>query len=175
MHGGSLTAESPGLGQGSRFLLRVPLGTAVDPDEHTAAAAAARPTAGVARRVLIIEDNPDIALSLSLALAEFGFSAVTAPSGERGLEVAEQFVPEVVLVDIGLPGMDGFDVALRLRQLPTLTDPLVIALSGYSPKLFPAGAPEVVFDHYFTKPVDPNAVVAVIAAAAAPGDQAPQA
>jgi CheY-like chemotaxis protein len=163
MHDGTLTVESPGLGQGSRFLLRLPIGkVAGDPADAAIAPSDARPAAGPARRVLIIEDNPDIALSLSLALAEFGYSAVTAPTGERGLEVAEQFLPEVVLVDIGLPGMDGFDVALRLRQLPALTNLLVIALSGYSPKLFPEGAAEVVFDHYFTKPVEPNAVVAII-------------
>jgi len=163
MHDGTLTVASPGLGQGSRFLLRLPIGKAAgDPADVAVPPTDARPAAGPARRVLIIEDNPDIALSLSLALAEFGYSAVTAPNGERGLEVAEQFLPEVVLVDIGLPGMDGFDVARRLRQLPALTNLLVIALSGYSPKLFPEGAPEVVFDHYFTKPVEPNPVVAII-------------
>jgi two-component system CheB/CheR fusion protein len=131
------------------------------------ARADARPTAVTSRRVLIIEDNPDIALSLSLALTEFGYAAVTAASGERGLEVAEQFVPEVVLVDIGLPGMDGFDVALRLRQLPGLGKPLVVALSGYDSTLFPSGSAEVVFDQYFTKPADPDAVVAFINASLA--------
>lgn len=162
MHGGTITAESPGPGQGSRFLLRLPIGTVTDPAASTEARAEAPPAAVTSRRVLIIEDNPDIALSLSLALTEFGYAAVTAASGERGLEVAEQFLPEVVLVDIGLPGMDGFDVALRLRQLPALTHLLVVALSGYDPTLFPAGSAEVVFDHYFAKPADPDAVVAFI-------------
>jgi CheY-like chemotaxis protein len=63
--------------------------------------------------------------------------------------------------------MDGFDVALRLRQLPALSNLLIIALSGYSAKLFPEGAAEVVFDHYLTKPAEPNAVVAIITASLA--------
>jgi CheY-like chemotaxis protein/two-component sensor histidine kinase len=160
MHGGTITVESPGPGQGSRFRLALPLGDATtEPAERSVARADARPTAVTPRRVLIIEDNPDIALSLSLALTEFGYAAITAASGERGLEVAEQFLPEVVLVDIGLPGIDGFDLALRLRQLPALPSLLVVALSGYDPTLFPDGSAEVVFDQYFTKPADPKAVV----------------
>jgi CheY-like chemotaxis protein len=168
MHGGTITVESPGLGQGSRFLLRLPIGkVAGDQADAAVPGPDTRQTTLASRRVLIIEDNPDIALSLSLALTEFGYATVTAPSGERGLEVAEQFLPEVVLVDIGLPGMDGFDVALRLRQLPALTNLLVVALSGYDPVLFPEGTAEVVFDHYFTKPTEPNAVVAFINSALA--------
>jgi CheY-like chemotaxis protein/two-component sensor histidine kinase len=163
MHGGTLTVESAGPGQGSRFLLRLPIGNvAGNPSEVAVPHPDNRPASVASRRVLIIEDNPDIALSLSLALTEFGYSTITAPNGERGLEVAEQFVPEVVLVDVGLPGMDGFDTALRLRQLPELTNLLVLALSGYDPQLFPEGSAEVVFDHYFTKPVEPNAVLAFI-------------
>jgi len=163
MHGGTLTVESPGPGQGSRFLLRLPLGAVAGNQSEVAVPRPdTRPAPVASRRVLIIEDNPDIALSLSLALTEFGYATITAPNGERGLEVAEQFVPEVVLVDVGLPGMDGFDVALRLRQLPALTNLLVLALSGYDPLLFPEGTAEVVFDHYFTKPAEPNAVVAFI-------------
>ena len=167
MHGGTLTAESPGPGQGSRFLLRLPVGTAATDVSESAVARAPAPGTAEPRRVLIIEDNPDIALSLSLALTEYGYATITAPSGERGLEVAEQFVPDVVLLDVGLPGIDGFDVALRLRQLPALTQLLVVALSGYDPGLFPKGSAEVVFDHYFTKPADPAEVVAFINASLA--------
>lgn len=173
MHGGTLRAESPGLGQGSRFLLRLPIGTAAGAEHPSASLprAAARPAPVPSRRVLIIEDNPDIALSLSLALTEFGYATITAASGERGLEVAAQSLPEVVLIDIGLPGLDGFDVARRLRQLPALSNLVVVALSGYDPLLFPEGTTRGVFDHYFTKPVEPNAVVAFISAALAQQSQ----
>lgn len=174
MHGGTITADSPGPGQGSRFVLRLPIGGgAGEPGDTAARRANAHPQATASRRVLIIEDNPDIALTLSLALTGFGYATVTAASGERGLEVAEQFLPEIVLIDIGLPGIDGFDVALRLRQLPALTHPLVLALSAYDPALFPEGSAEVVFDHYFTKPADPEAVVAFINAALADDSQQP--
>lgn len=162
MHGGTISVESPGSGQGSRFLLQLPIGTEAPLPAAAVTRTDARPVAVTPRRVLIIEDNADIALSLSLTLTESGHAAVTAASGERGLAVAEQFLPEVVLVDVGLPGMDGFDVALRLRQLPALPNLVVVALSGYDPTLFPTGSAAVVFDHYFTKPADPDAVVAFI-------------
>jgi CheY-like chemotaxis protein len=147
-------------------MLRLPIG--VNPGVHhseqtkQASAAAASPL-----RVLIVEDHEDIAVSFSLALAELGYSSIRASSGEQGLEIADQFAPDVVLVDIGLPGMSGFEFGKRLRQMPKLSGILVIALSGYSPASFREGGTQGVFDHYLIKPVDPGTILEIIAASLA--------
>jgi CheY-like chemotaxis protein/two-component sensor histidine kinase len=169
MHGGTLTVESPGLGQGSHFMLRLPIGAdSGDPAETVWQAKAAAATEASSRRVLIIEDHEDIGLSFALALSQSGHSSAIARSGEQGLQIAQQFLPDVVLLDIGLPGMNGFEVARRLRQLPALTDLLVIALSGYSPGLFREASTQTVFDHYLVKPVDPSTVLAIIESSSTP-------
>ena len=111
--------------------------------------------------MLIIEDNEDIATSFSLLLSQVGFVTMTANSGEQGLVVIEEFMPDVVLLDIGLPGISGIEVAQRLRQMPTAAHVLLIALTGLTRGLVREGT-GAQFDHYLTKPVDPIEVATLI-------------
>lgn len=156
MHGGSIEAFSEGIGRGSRFVIRLPLATQA---RH-------RPSEAVevtgSRRVLIIEDQEDNASSLRDAFAAAGHAVIVATNGEFGLAVASSFKPDVVLIDIGLPGMDGFDVAHRLRQEKSTEHSLLIAVSGYSLKQFRDLAAYSAFRHYLLKPVSPDTILAII-------------
>jgi CheY-like chemotaxis protein len=160
IHGGTLIAASPGVGQGSSFTLRLPLAaTAIENTPSEQPSGPAAPSSDI--RVLIIEDNEDISMSFSLVLSQAGFVTKTAHSGEDGLSVVEEFMPDAVLLDIGLPGIDGFEVARRLQRMPLASRMLVIALSGFTRGIFREGA-GAHFDHYLTKPVDPVEVAALI-------------
>jgi CheY-like chemotaxis protein len=165
MHGGTLEAASAGLGHGSRFTLRIPLVS--EPYGRSRPATEALPVklgAPFSARVLIIEDNEDIATTLALALSESGFSTMTAHSGEHGLEIVEQFMPDAVVLDIGLPGLNGFEVGQRIRQIQRQIPIVVLAISGYSRDTFLEKKIGAQFDHYLVKPVDPDTVSSLIAA-----------
>jgi CheY-like chemotaxis protein len=155
MHGGTITAESSGVGCGSRFLVRLPLQTPTQRQLRTSPQA-------TARRILIIDDHADSAQSLAQVLGCAGHSVVTAVSGELGLSLAEQFKPEAVIIDIGLPGMDGFDVATRLRAHPVTKRALLIAVSGFSLKQFRDIDSYSVFRHYLLKPTSPHTLMYII-------------
>jgi len=161
MHGGTLVAASPGVGQGSRFTLRLPLASAATDESPLADKVSDKAASSLSTRVLIIEDNEDIALSFSLVLSQVGFVILTANSGEQGLAMIEQFMPDVVLLDIGLPGINGFEVARRLRQMPMFAHILLIALSGFTRGLYREDTGSQ-FDHYLAKPVDPIEVATLI-------------
>lgn len=166
IHGGALVAASAGLGQGSSFTLRLPIESArVGESDVEPVSGLAAPSSGT--RVLIIDDNEDIAVSFSLVLSQFGFVTMIANSGEQGLKLIEQSQPDVVLLDIGLPDITGVEVARRLRRLPTATQTLVIALSGYTRGLVGNEQANSYFDHYLTKPVEPVEVAALISASLA--------
>jgi CheY-like chemotaxis protein len=155
LHGGSVACHSGGPGQGTEFLVRLPLPAHALPNETDRPAP---PTAAKAAplRILVIEDNVDAAESLALVLSLSGHDVHIASSGAAGLQSAEASPPDVVLLDIGLPGMDGNEVARRMRRHPELSRTPLIALSGYShPRGQPAGA-ERLFDQYLVKPVDPE-------------------
>lgn len=157
MHGGTITAESGGVGRGSRFIVRLPLKRT---PEH---AARPRPESSITpRRILIIDDHADTAQSLAQVLACAGHSIVTATTGELGLSLAEEFKPEAVVIDIGLPGMDGFDVATRLRAHPTTRRALLIAVSGFSLKQFRDIDSYSVFRHYLLKPTSAYTLMYII-------------
>jgi len=158
MHGGTLSAHSDGPGRGSQFTLRLPIQRAIQ-----GAGVGIDPTAvvqsGVLPRVLVIDDNTLVATSLQDCLGERGYDVVTASSGEAGLLTAEQFQPEVAILDIGLPGIDGFETARRLRaRFPQM---VLIGVSGYSWGMLRDADPAV-FARYLTKPADPEAIAATI-------------
>jgi two-component system CheB/CheR fusion protein len=119
------------------------------------------------RRVLIVEDNPDSAESLRLLLEFFGHEVWVAPTGTEGVRMASAHRPEVVLCDIGLPELDGFGVAAALRSDPTTAETHLIAITGYGSDQTRARCREVGFDRYFTKPIDPDLLVELIARAPA--------
>jgi DNA-binding response OmpR family regulator len=151
MHGGSIVAESPGIGKGSRFTVMLPIETGGP--SGTYAALEEQPQ--TPRRVLVIDDNLDIARSLADYLAAAGHSVVTAADGEAGLALAQSFKPEAVILDIGLPGIDGFDVARKLRDRPETAQATLIAVSGYGIQKFGDLNAHALFEHYLVKPTDP--------------------
>jgi two-component system CheB/CheR fusion protein len=157
MHGGTITAESAGVGRGSRFMVRLPLQASLEQHPRIRGQSNATP-----RRILVIDDHADSAQSLAQVLACAGHSVVTATSGELGLALAEQFKPEAVVIDIGLPGIDGFDVAIQLRAHPLTKRALLIAVSGFSLKQFRDIDSYSVFRHYLLKPTSPQTLMYII-------------
>jgi signal transduction histidine kinase len=155
LHGGGVDVQSMGPGQGSEFSVRLPLAPAPAPCTDTTpdAVAIASP-----RRVLLIEDNTDTAQSLGEALALRGHVVRVASTGTAGVREAERFGPDVVLCDIGLPGVDGYQVARTLRAHPTLRCALLVALSGFASHEDVDKAKQAGFDHHMAKPPDLDAL-----------------
>jgi signal transduction histidine kinase/ActR/RegA family two-component response regulator len=151
LHGGSIRAASAGLGHGSEFLIRLPLAKGMDITGRDAnpgnAGAYAR------RLVLIVEDNVDAAYALRVALESLGHTVEVAHDGPRGLSRFQELAPEVLLLDIGLPGMDGYEVARQVRSLPRGQRTLLIAVTGWGQQSDRERARTAGFDVHLTKPV----------------------
>lgn len=153
MHGGTLTAESPGLGAGSTFTARLPrLRTAV---EVAARVPTPRPAPGAPRRILIVDDNEDGAEMLATMLELGGHEIRTAHDGEAALAAARTFRPDLVFLDIGMPGLDGYDVARLLRADAELGHAQLVAVTGWGGAEAKERARQAGFDLHLTKPVDP--------------------
>jgi PAS domain S-box-containing protein len=150
-HGGGVSAHSLGIGSGATFTFWLPLAEELLPRTQPAAAVT---RAATARRVLIIEDIQDAAETLRDLLALLGCEVEIARSGRTGVELARTMRPDVVLCDIGLPGMDGYQVAAALREDPLTTNARLIAVSGYGQEEDRRRSREAGFDHHLTKPVD---------------------
>jgi two-component system CheB/CheR fusion protein len=147
LHGGTAKASSGGPGQGSEFTVRLPLVEA-----PAQPAPSVEPHAGARHRVLVIEDNVDSADSLRLALEIGGHEVQVAYEGRAALALARSFQPDVIICDIGLPGMNGYAVAHALRADSQLRPPYLIALSGYAQAEDLRLAQEAGFDHHLAKP-----------------------
>ena len=155
MHGGSIAAESPGLGAGSTFVVRLP------PAEL---AATRKPVGAIldrrhaprhaGRRVLVVDDNVDGAESLTMMLEMFGHQARAVHDGLAALTAVHSFKPDVVFLDIGLPGLNGYEVARRLRSEPALKSTVLIALTGWGSEDDRRKSKEAGFDHHLVKPVE---------------------
>jgi CheY-like chemotaxis protein len=153
LHGGSIEAMSAGEGQGSEFVVRLPLPNAhlspsVAPERHGAGG-----RDGTESRILIVDDNADAAESLAQLLAIKGHDVRVAYDGASGLSLADAFAPDIVFLDIGMPGLDGYEVARRLRSDPTRTMRLV-ALTGYGQEADRRRAEEAGFDGHLVKPLE---------------------
>jgi signal transduction histidine kinase len=164
LHGGSVSASSDGIGSGAQFVIKLP---ALQDDtlEARPAPLAAEPTPGrsaaTGRRVLLVDDNVDSAMTLSWLLSEHGYTVHIAHDGPSGLEAAHDFKPDVLLLDLGLPGIDGFELARRLRRDGFATA-LMIAISGYAHESDIEGSRAAGFDRHFAKPVKlPNLLAAI--------------
>jgi two-component system CheB/CheR fusion protein len=167
LHGGSVEAHSAGLGQGSEFVVRLPVSARAPEarrhdDLQRLADSALVPVIAPPRRILVVDDNVDTAESLALLLRLRGQEVKTAYDGPAALKMAASFLPDVVLLDIGLPGLDGYQVAARLRRRRRTAGALLVALTGYGQEEDQRLAHEAGFDHHLTKPVDPRAIYELI-------------
>jgi len=158
LHGGEVRARSEGPGQGTEITLFLPVAAAV-PALPAAPVVPGRDADGElnrdARRILVVEDNPDAAATMRDFLELSGHEVELASSGADGVRAARRFHPEVVLCDLGLPGMTGFEVAVQLRRDPETASAQLIAVTGYGRDEDRRRSKEAGFDLHLTKPVDP--------------------
>jgi two-component system CheB/CheR fusion protein len=137
-----------------RVMVRPPMEARLSPDTAAASFEGKRDERASAKRVLIVDDNVDNAASLATLLTFDGHDVHVAHEGDQALKLASKVRPEVALLDIGLPGMNGYDLATRIRQLPDVAAPLLIALSGYASSRSNDASSATAFDHYLVKPLD---------------------
>ncbi len=156
LHGGSIEAKSAGTGHGSEFSVRLPM--LMDVKSEASEKRPGAPAAGAvrerARRILIVDDNEDSACSLALLHERRGHETRIAFTGPDAVAAAAEFLPEVVILDVGLPGMNGFEVAKCIRALPGLADALLVAMSGYGSDEDLAEGKRAGFNEYLVRPVD---------------------
>ncbi|MBC5785656.1 PAS domain S-box protein [Ramlibacter sp. USB13] len=171
MHGGSLEAESPGLGQGSTFTVRLPAATqqAVEEEE------ANREDAQGGLRVLVIDDNRDSADSATDVLRLLGNQVECAYDGESGIAMAKRLKPHMILLDLAMPGMDGFEARKRLREQGTADSALLVAMTGFGNEEDKRRTRAAGFDAHLTKPVELDALVSLLNEARERAGKAPRA
>jgi PAS domain S-box-containing protein len=161
LHGGTVTAHSEGSGKGSEFVVRLPV------DEQAARGEKARPAeasagATTSRRVLVVDDNVDAAESIVMLASMWGHNVRAVHTGPEALQAAREYKPEVIILDIGLPGMNGYEVARHLRQQPEFRRTLLVAVTGYGQESDRRHSFDAGFDHHLTKPVVPETLRALI-------------
>jgi PAS domain S-box-containing protein len=161
MHGGTVTASST-LGQGSEFVVRLPVVPPPEPRPSPPSTDKAQPTRP-SLRVLVVDDNVDTVTTLALLVQESGHDVRTAYDGSAVLEAALDYRPNVVLLDIGLPGLNGFEVAKQLRQQPALQNAVLVAMTGYGRESDRQRSKEAGFDHHLVKPGDFGKVLEILA------------
>ena len=160
LHGGTIDAHSDGPDRGATFTVRWPRSS-----ERTRTAeipAIARPVLAAARRILVVDDNADAAEMLGALLQTLGYDVALAIDGAAALDIARGFAPHVALLDIGLPVMDGYEVARQLRQLEPCRDTLLIAISGYGQPGDRERSRLAGFAHHLVKPVDLSTLASLL-------------
>jgi signal transduction histidine kinase len=162
MHRGGIEAQSAGPGQGSRFIVRLPISVrqGVTSQEETQGRGPEAPRGR--NRVLVADDNYDSATSLSILLNDAGYDVRTAGDGVQALETAVQFRPDIVLLDIGMPKLNGYEVARHVRRQPWGRDVLLVAVTGWGGADHRQQTTQAGFDHHLTKPVDPAALTRLL-------------
>jgi CheY-like chemotaxis protein len=161
MHGGIITAESEGPGMGSEFGIRLPAA----PRRGSSRSGVQAPVGKRHRktRILVVDDNVDTANGTARLLRLLGHEVAPAHAGREAIEIARDFNPEFILLDIGLPGMDGYEVAFRLRQEVCCKDSLIVAVSGYGQDEDRRRSKESSFDYHLIKPLDHDALLVLLA------------
>jgi PAS domain S-box-containing protein len=154
LHGGRVGMRSEGRGKGSTFEVRLPITRAPLKGAKSDASFPTLSSVARQRRVLVVEDNHDIRESSCDLLSMAGFEVAAVPSGTEALEKAPAFDPDVVLLDVGLPGLNGYDVARHLREIPQFADTVLIAITGYDTPEARALSAAAGFDHHICKPVN---------------------
>jgi CheY-like chemotaxis protein len=166
LHGGTVEAKSAGSGQGSEFIVRLPLAATMLSAAEPPVLAALSPQRDSVR-VLVADDNRDAADSLALLLSLAGHEVRVAHNGCIALQVAQTFLPHAAVLDIGMPGLDGYDVAQELRHAAWGADICLIALTGRARDSDRQRAHAVGFNHYLIKPIDPEVLQSMIASSLA--------
>lgn len=152
MHGGSIEAVSGGMDRGSEFVVRLPLSEIPDRGSTAEPEKAVPPPSGL--RILVVDDNHDAAEVLSLLLESMGLNAKAVNSGPAALAAIPNYRPNVILMDIGMPGMNGYEVARRIREQPQFNDIKLVALTGWGQEEDRRLSHNAGFDYHLTKPVD---------------------
>jgi CheY-like chemotaxis protein/anti-sigma regulatory factor (Ser/Thr protein kinase) len=165
MHGGTVTAHSEGPGKGSEFIVRLPALSQQQPIPGARTAGGSGKPVGAApqRRILVVDDNVDAAESLALLLRLEGHDVRVAHDGPAALAAVEADPPDLVFLDIGMPVMNGYDVAQRLRQRPGLEKLVLVAVTGWGQEEDRRRSQEAGFDHHLVKPVEPEALHKLLA------------
>jgi len=164
MHQGSVEARSDGLGNGSEFVVRLPLSRSESRNAQIRPAAGdEQAQTGSVRRILCVDDNRDSADSLGMMLRYLGADVQIAYDGASALESIKICRPSIILMDLGMPELDGCEVARRIRQDPQHKDVLLIAMTGWGQEEDRRRSREAGFDHHLVKPVDLGALQALLA------------
>jgi CheY-like chemotaxis protein len=162
LHGGQVWAESEGDGRGSTFVVRLPQAEMPTTDGHPLPDAPIAPTSSTRRRVLVVDDNIDAATMLATLLEMSGHDVQTAFGGAAALELLRDFQPDVAFLDIGMPGMNGFELARRIRAEPRLAGMTLVAVTGWGQDEDRRQSLSAGLDHHLTKPVDAAEVLALV-------------
>jgi signal transduction histidine kinase/DNA-binding response OmpR family regulator len=162
LHGGRVEASSGGARKGAEFKVYIPCISVVRGGETVPAVRPVTPTVH-GRRILIVDDNEDAAESIARFLQLEGHEVKAVGDGPQAIACVPVFAPQIIVLDIGLPGLSGYEVARRLRQMPTTQNVLLIALTGYGQKEDQQRAMDAGFDRHFVKPTDPQKLVELIA------------
>jgi CheY-like chemotaxis protein/nitrogen-specific signal transduction histidine kinase len=161
LHNGSIEARSAGEGRGSEFVIRLPLREPAT--ERAAAPTSPIPTEMVARRILVADDNEDTARSLGMLLEQWGHTTRVVQDGLAAVQVAEEFRPEVVILDLEMPNLDGHDAARQIADRPWAGDVLLLALTGWSQEADRTRAQRAGFHKHLVKPVEPDELREILA------------
>jgi len=169
LHGGTVEAHSDGEGLGSRFVVRLPFMEGGDTADSAAAGIVSR--AKASRRVMVVDDMPEVAGTLASLLEVLGATVRVAHSGAQGLVTCADFEPELVLLDIGMPEMDGFETARRIREMPAGRKAMLVALTGWGEEQTRARTKEAGFDRHLVKPIHIKQLEELLASACAESAQ----
>jgi CheY-like chemotaxis protein len=153
MHGGTVDAQSEGEGRGSTFIVRLPRSAIRAGDAPVSHEPHAKPAQAALHRILVVDDNRDSALSMTMLLELLGHETRQAHDGVEAIEAAAQFQPDVILMDIGMPNMDGLEATRRIRQLALPRQPFIVALTGWGQQTDRLLTQEAGVDHHLVKPV----------------------
>jgi CheY-like chemotaxis protein len=163
MHGGTVEARSAGIGHGCEFLVHLPAATGTPAPGTAAGPAAPPPSSPAPRRILVVDDNRDSAESLAMLLELHGHQTFRAHDGLEAIEEATRLRPDVILLDIGLPTLNGYETARRIREILRETRPMLVALTGWGQEEDRRRSEEAGFDAHMVKPVDYRALERMLA------------
>jgi two-component system CheB/CheR fusion protein len=166
LHGGRIEGRSEGLGKGSEFIVYLPKGAETKDQRNSPLKEPSKPSAALisdTHRVLIVDDNVDMAEIVSEMARLWGHQVAVAHDGPAALELAATFRPEIALVDLGLPGMNGYELVRRFRDLPAMESVPLVAITGYAAEEDLRLAQEAGFNLYFVKPIDLDRLESLLA------------